>query len=151
MEVRTVRAASAEKCTALTSKNIFDVPAGLELWKPSNGSIVTIMAPKTATTDNNTAIGNEDTDNVDWEKIPKLTCDATIKNIRVKYNLTTASEVKFRLLNLRLGEVGSKVFATQTVGAHDELLSVEKVPAGRYFLIIKAGKKVAARYVVIKK
>jgi acid phosphatase type 7 len=151
MEVRTVRSASAEKCVALTSKNIFDVPAGLELWKPSNGGILTIMAAKTTATDNNANIGNEDTDNVDWEKIPKLTCDPTIKNIHVKYNLTTASDVKFRLLNLRLGEVGSKVFPAQAVGAHDELLAVDKVPVGRYFLIIKAGKKIAARYVVIKK
>lgn len=147
MEVRTVRAASAEKTVALTAKNIFDVPAGLELWKPSNGGIVTINAPKTTAA----TIGNEDTDNVDWEKITKLTCDPTTKSIHVKYNLATASEVRFRLLNLRLNEVGSKAFPIQTIGPHDELLAVDKVPAGRYFLIIKAGKKIAARYVVIKK
>ncbi len=153
IEIRTVRTALSDKAAALTSKNIFDIPAGLEIWKPSNGDVVTIMAQKTAAETANTPAptGNEDTDNVDWEKITKITIEPTEKAIHIKYSLPTEGEVRFRLLNLRLGEVGFKEFKKQSVGGHDELLPIDKLPKGRYFLIVKSNKKVAARYVLVRK
>ena len=42
IEIRTIKTANAHQVASVDPNNIFEIPAGLNIWNPSNGSVITI-------------------------------------------------------------------------------------------------------------
>jgi hypothetical protein len=145
MEVRTVKTDCADKVIAAVSKNPFEMPQGIDIWKPSGGELLTIMQQQKEAQVN---VG-EGTD--DLEALPKLVVETGAAGVRINYALTEKCDVKIKLFNIRLSEVGSLDYPNQAAGAGTQFVKLDRVPPGRYVLVVKSNKKALGRYLLIRK
>ncbi len=143
IEVRTVRTECADKVVASATKNSFEMLQGLDIWKPSNGDVITINRPNAPQT---AADPDEDTN---IETLPKLTAEQG--SLEVSFVLNEPSEVKIRVLNLRLGELHTIDLPKQPAGKNTEIIRFDRVPPGRYVIAVRAQRKLLGRFLVIKK
>ena len=143
IEVRTVRIDCAEKVVPSATKNPFEIVQGLDIWKPSNGDVVTINRPNAPIT---AADPDEDTN---IETLPKLFAENG--NLELTFTLSEPSAVKVRVLNLRLGEIFTVDIPKQPIGKSTEIIRFDKVPPGRYVVALRAQRKLLGRFLVVKK
>lgn len=143
IEVRSVRVDCADKVVPSPTKNPFEIAQGLEIWKPSNGDVITI-------TRNDAPIANADPDEgTDIESLPKLFAEKG--NLEISFSLAESSEIKVRVMNLRLGELQVINIPKLPAGKNTEVIRFDKVPPGRYVIALRTPRKLIGRYLVIKK
>jgi acid phosphatase type 7 len=143
IEVRSVRVECADRVIPSATKNPFELVQGLDLWKPNNGEVVVISrsdAPKQAT---------DPDEETDVEALPKLVAEKG--NLEINFTLSEPSEVKVRIMNLRLGELQVISIPKLPAGKNSEIIRFDKVPPGKYVIAIRTPRKLLARYLVIKK
>ncbi len=145
MEIRTIKTDCADRVTASVSKNPFEMPQGIDIWKPSGGELITIVQQQKEA-QVNVGEGIED-----LEALPKLVVEAGANGVRINYALTELSDVKIKLFNIRLSEVGSLDYPNQPVGAGTQFVKLDRVPPGRYVLVVKSNKKALGRYLLVRK
>ncbi len=146
IEVRTIKTDCADKITAVASKNPFEIPQGLDIWNPSNGSILVINQHHQNEPEAHVGEGTDD-----FEALPKLVVESGATGVKVSYTLSETSDVKFKLFNLRLGEIGSLDFPNQPAGAGSQFIKLDRLPPGRFVLVVRSNKKHLGRYLVIRK
>jgi acid phosphatase type 7 len=147
IEVRTVKTDCADKVTASATKNQFEIPTGLDIWKPATGEVLTI----TQHNQNAPAITVNAETSENFDLLPKLVIEAGATGVKVNFSCQEMADVKFKLLNIRLGEVAEANFPKQPVGQSTQFFKLDKLPPGRYVLVVRTTKKPLARYLVIKK
>ena len=146
IEVRTVKTDCADKVVAAASKNPFEIPQNLDIWKPSNGDVVTIMQHHQLEPTVNVGEGSDN-----LELLPKLNVENGATGVNVSYICTEVSDVKIKLFNMRLGELGELNYPNQPVGKSTQFVKLDKLPPGRYVLAIRTTKKPLGRYLILKK
>lgn len=152
MEIRTIKTDCVDKVLASVTKNPFEIPQGLEIWKPSNGEVVTIPRNNTPTTP--TVIPNpssyaDSDESINIETLPKL--NAEQGNLELSYFLAEAADIKIRVLNIRFGELFTVDLPKQPVGKSSKIIRFDKVPPGRYIVVLRNKQKLIGRYLVTKK
>jgi acid phosphatase type 7 len=147
MEVRTVKTDCADKVVPSASKNPFELPQNIDIWKPSNGDVVTI----TQHHQNEPQVNTETAAPDNLELLPKLVVEPGASGVKVNYSCTEISEVKVKLFNMRLGELGELSFPNQPAGQGSQFVKLDKLPPGRYVMVVKTTKKPLGRYLIIKK
>lgn len=143
IEVRTVRVDCADKVVPSPTKNPFEIAKGLEIWKPSNGDVITIARHDAPV---NAADPDEDTN---IESLPKLTAEKGY--LELNFTLTEPTEVRVRIMNLRLGELQVVNLPKLPAGKNTEVIRFDKVPPGRYVIALRTPRKLIGRFLVIKK
>jgi acid phosphatase type 7 len=146
IEVRTIKIDCVEKVIASPTKNPFEIPQNLDIWKPSKGDIVTITRGNSTTSP---PIVAEVEEGFSVENLPKL--NAEHGSLELNFTLPEASEVKVKVLNLKLNEVLTIDIPKQPAGKNTEIIRFDKVPPGRYIIVLRAQHKVLGRYLVVKK
>lgn len=71
-------------------------------------------------------------------------------SVNVKYNLEQKNDVSIRVFNVKRREVYNSVYKNQQAGNFMKSINLKSLPQGRYFLVIKAGRKIIRRYQVLK-
>ncbi|MFZ4542609.1 MAG: fibronectin type III domain-containing protein [Saprospiraceae bacterium] len=146
IEVRTIKTDCVDKVVGSPTRNPFEILKGLEIWKPSNGDIVTI--PKLNTSGISTPVVDAD-ENVNIESLTKIS--AEYGNLELSFNLPDPGDVKVRVLNLRLGEIYTMVIPKLPAGKNAEIIRFDKVPPGRYVVALRSNRKLVGRFLVVKK
>jgi hypothetical protein len=146
IEIRTIKIDCADKVTASATKNPFEIPLNLDIWKPSNGDVVTIN--RNADTTPPTVSADSD-EGINIEMLPKLTAENG--SLEINFTLSEPSEVKVKVFNLRMTEVLTIDIPKQRAGKNTEIIRFDKIPIGRYIIVLRAQRKLLARYLVFKK
>ncbi len=147
IEIRTVKIDCADKVTPSATKNPFEIPKNLDIWKPSNGDVITIPQNNVPTLPPVMAVDADEAINI--EMLPKLTAENG--SLELNFTLTEPSEVKVKVLNLRLNEILTIDIPKQRAGKNAEIIRFDKVPIGRYIIVLRAQRKLLGRYLVLKK
>lgn len=106
IEVRKIRTDNAANVGTVNDSNIFAAPANLDVWNPSNGSVITILPqttlPGTFTTSSRISTGNDDVEESSTGSMYMNSSDLEL----VYDNSSTGNQVvglRFNLLNIPKG------------------------------------------------
>lgn len=158
MEIRTVRIDNAASVATVAANNPFEIPRGLDIWQPSNGSVVTLYpryggpAPVAgagpAPTQPEPA-GGRSSISATAPSSNTLACDATGR-LQFAYQLPQPGEVEFLIVDQDMRLIFKDVKAGQGPGPYSRSANLGGLNKGRYSLIIKLNGKVLTRYAVIR-
>ncbi|WP_459209490.1 fibronectin type III domain-containing protein [Aquimarina rhabdastrellae] len=111
IETRTIKVDNANQVGEVSNNNVFQLPNNLDVWNPSNGSVVTITKSTTTTPDNGTvevaiSSGNDD---VEEDKNGDLYTDSSdLELVYDSYNENSFQVVGLRFQGIRIPQ-GSKI------------------------------------------
>ena len=85
-----------------------------------------------------------------WEKYPKISPDDNSGLLKVRYELTTTSNVTIKLTGFNNKAVSRSSYDNQKSGNYQKSIDMSSVPEGIYLLSIEVGQKVVKQYQVLK-
>lgn len=158
MDIRTVRIDNAASVGTVAANNPFAIPRGLDIWQPSNGSVVTLFpryggpppvagaAP--APTQPGTPTG-EPSLSAPVGSSNTLACNAA-GQLEFAYRLPQPGQVEFLLVDQDMKLIFKDVKAGQGPGPYSRSANLSNLSKGRYSLVIKLNGKVLTKYEVIR-
>ena len=85
-----------------------------------------------------------------WEKYPKISPDTNSGLLKVRYELTAASNVTIKLTGFNEKAVSRSSYNNQKSGNYQKSIDMTNVPKGVYLLTIEVDQEVVKQYQVIK-
>ncbi len=155
IEIRFVKTDGASAVASVDLSNRFSLPRGLSVWSPPNGDVITIpyfRQPMQAEDDLLAARSviqqtpapirgaafqpalTDETD--DWNRSPQIVADPH-GEVKVKYTVVQHCDVMVRVIDLNKREVFKTEFRHQRPGKYLKSVWLDKLPRGRYLIIIK--------------
>ncbi|MAT54357.1 MAG: hypothetical protein CMN32_07720 [Saprospirales bacterium] len=171
IEIRFVKTDGAATVASVDLNDRFSIPRGLSVWSPPNGDVITIpyfrqpmqpeddMLAARAVIDQapapqkGPALQPAITDELaDWDISPQLVADPH-GEVKVKYTVVQHCDVVVRVVNLDKREVFRKEFKHQRPGEYLKSVWLDKLPRGRYLIIIKdaTNRRLLRRFRLIKR
>lgn len=159
IEIRTVMTDAGEKTMPLATNKKFELPLGIKLWQPSNGSVVTIE--KTIVEEPPIAVvANEPPPRTSTPKpprpvpkkqLPKLYVDLNSGQIQVRYKMPREGEVEMILLDNSMQRIKTTTYLHVNGGTFLEPFDMLNISNGQYRLVLKLGSEVIGVYDVVKR
>ena len=150
VEIRTLQTDQADLVKEVSHFNPFEMPIGIEniLWKPQNGSVLTIRNPsfKPQVTYN----AKKDQPTPPQKTLKLLRPNPQNGNLILNYQLRNTTDVFIVLLDNVQNEVNRYRLADQKPGAYNQSINFSKISPGQYFIHIEAQGKIIAQYQVEK-
>lgn len=162
IEVRSVMTDGAEGVGEVPASNIFEPPIGLSLWSPPGGDVIRIYKKKPPVTEpapakerphhTSTPAASAESDDLggNWEALPRVVPNPASGKVKIDYDIAQLADVTLILVNAQKQEMARLDYTAQTPGPYSKSLDLVRLPAGRYLLVVRAGKKAVKRYLVVK-
>lgn len=176
IEVRTVMTDGSAQVGEVSASNIFEPPIGLSLWSPPGGDVIRIDKKRSASppapdpvvrkdrpTQDKPTIPVQDkpaptsssaaeTDDLggDWDVLPRITPNPATGRVKIDYELAQPADVTVVLVNTAREEIARLAYDNQTAGPYSRSLDFARLPAGKYLLVVRAGRKPVKRYQLVK-
>lgn len=162
IEVRSIMTDNAAQVGTVSLNNIFEPPIGLSLWSPAGGDVIRIYKKKPPVAElvpakerphhaNASAAPAESDDfGGNWEALPRVVPNPATGKVKIDYDIPQLADVTLVLVNAQKQEMARLDYAAQTPGPYSKSLDLARLPAGRYLLVVRMGKKAVKRYLVVK-
>lgn len=172
IEIRFVKTDGAAAVARVTDDNRFSIPRGLSIWSPPNGDVITIpyfrqpiqaeddllaaraVIDQAPTPVKGPALKPAITDETeDWDLSPQVVADDQSGEVNVKFTVVQHCDVVIRVINLDKREVLRTEIDHQRPGEYLKSIWVDKLPRGRYLIIIRdeTNKRLLRRFRLIKR
>lgn len=153
IEMRTIKTDEAEQVAEVSLRNRFQIPIGLNVWRPDNGDVVRIQ-PRLLAANSSSSSGISATAIAAKAPLPKTTEETTVTTItpdasgkiKVKYDLAASGEVVVHLIDTKMQEVKRYTFQHGQRGTFSQECALGSLPKGSYKVIVKCNQKVIGRY-----
>jgi acid phosphatase type 7 len=174
IEVRTVMTDGSEQVGEVSASNIFEPPIGLSLWSPPGGDVIRLDKKRSASPSLSESPPRKDrpapstqpaptqpkpatasapeTDDLggDWDLLPRITPNPATGRVKIDYELAQPTDVSVVLVNTAREEIARLTYDNQTAGPYSRSLDFARLPAGKYLLVVRAGRKPIKRYQLVK-
>lgn len=154
IEIRTIKINSADAIKPNQLVGQHKIPQGIEIWKPSNGFVLTIT-PKDRTNQPHstdiTANADENVSNTGaGAPREQLIPNESTGVININYELKERGNVAIVLVNSKLREITRASLRMQQPGKYSQNLDISQISSGNYMLVIKQNGKLVKRFRVKK-